>query len=129
MIVVVVIGILAAIALPNFIAMKDRASEAGVKANMHTLQLHAEDYGVRTGGVFSAVIDGTHIADNLPNRYANPYSGAQGEGGAWENRDSYVGPPSTVPGIVSYADSATTSYNVKGYAKNAPLSLVLTTYQ
>ena len=34
MIVVVIIGILAAIALPNFVAMEHRAREASVKANM-----------------------------------------------------------------------------------------------
>src|SRR2546430_8393389 len=37
MIVVVIIGILAAIAIPNFIAMQNRAKEGGTKANMHTL--------------------------------------------------------------------------------------------
>ena len=41
MIVVVVIGILAAIAIPNFIAMQNRAREGGTKANMHTFQLAA----------------------------------------------------------------------------------------
>jgi prepilin-type N-terminal cleavage/methylation domain-containing protein len=41
MIVVVIIGILAAIAIPNFIAMQNRAKEGSVKANMHTFQLAA----------------------------------------------------------------------------------------
>ena len=36
MIVVVIIGILAAIAIPNFIAMQNRAKEGSTKANMHT---------------------------------------------------------------------------------------------
>src|SRR5262245_16599561 len=39
MIVVVIIGILAAIAIPNFIAMQNRAKEGSTKANMHTFQL------------------------------------------------------------------------------------------
>ena len=51
MIVVVIIGILAAIAIPNFIAMQNRAKEGSTKANMHTLQLAAEDYGVTFDGV------------------------------------------------------------------------------
>src|SRR6185295_4226770 len=45
MIVVVIIGILAAIAIPNFIAMQKRAKEGSTKANMHTFQLASEDYG------------------------------------------------------------------------------------
>jgi len=39
MVVVVIIGILAAIALPNFLSMQDRAKESEVKANAHTLSL------------------------------------------------------------------------------------------
>ena len=44
MVVVVIIGILAAVAIPNFLSMRQRAREATVKANMHTLQLAAEDF-------------------------------------------------------------------------------------
>jgi len=129
MIVVLVIGVLAAIAVPNFIALKDRASEAAVKTNMHTLQLHAEDYGVQTGGVFSDVLDATHIAGNLPDQFSNPYNGLQGSGVAWENRDVFAAPASSITGITSYADSATMTYNVKGYAKGFALPLVLVSSQ
>src|SRR4030095_14621699 len=52
MIVVVIIGILAAIAIPNFIAMQNRAKEGSTKANMHTFQLAAEDQGVQNDGKY-----------------------------------------------------------------------------
>ena len=58
MIVVVIIGILAAIAIPNFIAMQVRAKEGSTKANMHTFQLAAEDYGVQQDGVYSTTAAG-----------------------------------------------------------------------
>src|SRR5258708_40185987 len=54
MIVVVIIGILAAIAIPNFIAMQNRAKEGSTKANMHTLQLAAEDYAVQNDGAYAS---------------------------------------------------------------------------
>lgn len=54
MVVVVIIGILAAIAIPNFISMQRRAKEASVKNNMHTMQLAAEDFATLSEGVYSA---------------------------------------------------------------------------
>ena len=54
MVVVVIIGILAAIAIPNFISMQRRAKEASVKNNMHTLQLAAEDFATLSEGVYAA---------------------------------------------------------------------------
>lgn len=47
MVVVVIIGILAAVAIPNFLAMQNRAKEASTKYNMHTLQMHVEDFKTR----------------------------------------------------------------------------------
>ena len=126
MIVVVIIGILAAIAIPNFIAMQNRAKEGSTKANMHTVQLAAEDYGVQNDGVYAATMSvGTTTADfQLPSSFKNPFSGT-----AWENRGSFGGPSATTSGITSYADSSTSQYNIKGYGKSAALSLVLTSGQ
>lgn len=47
MVVVVIIGILAAAAIPNFMAMQGRAKEASTKSNMHTLQMILEDFKTR----------------------------------------------------------------------------------
>jgi prepilin-type N-terminal cleavage/methylation domain-containing protein len=52
MIVVVIIGILAAIAIPNFISMQERAKEGSVKSNMHTAQLACEDFSTQTEGIY-----------------------------------------------------------------------------
>jgi len=44
LVVITIIGILAAIALPNYIRAKDKAKEAEVKANLHTIQIALERY-------------------------------------------------------------------------------------
>src|SRR5947199_536746 len=87
MIVVVIIGILAAIAIPNFIAMQNRAKEGSTKANMHTLQLAAEDYGVRNDGVYAddMTAGSASISSSLPASFKNPFDGSTGTG-AYENR-------------------------------------------
>ena len=59
MVVVVIIGILAAIAIPNFISMQKRAKEASVKNNMHTCQLAAEDLATITEGCYASDLSTT----------------------------------------------------------------------
>ncbi len=83
MIVVVIIGILAAIAIPNFLSMQSRAKEAGVKGNMHTIQLAFEDFNVLTDGVYPASAaattpGGDAVVDLLPGGVFpnNPFNGA-----------------------------------------------------
>ena len=71
MIVVVVIGILAAIAIPNYMSLTERAHEAGVKENMHTLQLTMEDFSVINNGDYptsaaSLTSDGHTLAQLCP---------------------------------------------------------------
>ena len=53
MIVVVILALLATISIPNFIKLQGRAKEAKVKGAGHTLQLAAEDFAVRNGGIYS----------------------------------------------------------------------------
>lgn len=53
MIVVVILSLLATISIPNFIKLQGRAKEAKVKGAGHTLQLTAEDFAVRNGGIYS----------------------------------------------------------------------------
>jgi prepilin-type N-terminal cleavage/methylation domain-containing protein len=130
MIVVMIIGVLAAIAIPNFVAMQNRAKEGSTKSNMHTFQLAAEDYGIQNDGAYAD--DGTNVAALTPSygaAFRNPFDQSTGSGGAWENRGSFVAAPTALPGITSYADSNTLIYNIKGYGKVATLSLVLSSGQ
>ena len=130
MIVVVIIGILAAIAIPNFIAMQNRAKEGSTKANMHTWQLSAEDYGVQNDGVYTADAEAAGAAGlggMLPSNYKNPFTGSQSVNNCWEDRAVSVSalPENAVSGIASYADSAMNLYNIIGLGKSTTVAMAL----
>ena len=126
MIVVVIIGILAAIAIPNFISMQDRAKEASVKANMHTLQLAFEDFAVQTDGVYptgaaDATPGGDTVQDLCPQ---NDYPDNPFVGGA--TLVTWAADPAA-QGVIGANPAAATNYIIKGFGKSAMLSLELTT--
>ena len=84
MIVVVIIGILAAIAIPNFMGMTNRAKVAQVKSAMHTVQVTAEDFATRNDGQYPNTAAATTaegaltLANLLPGGTMpdNPFTGA-----------------------------------------------------
>ena len=133
MIVVVIIGILAAIAIPNFIAMQDRAKEASVKGNMHTVQLAFEDFAVQSDGTYPA--DGAAVTpnnqtveelcpdtdnDGTGNWPVNPFDSPNLVAFAWN------GDPA-VSGDMGANPATATNYRIKGYGKTSMLTLELTT--
>ena len=121
MIVVVIIGILAAIAIPNFVAMQDRAREASVKANMHSFQLAIEDFAVKNTGTYPVAADAAAVQANLPSGTwpTNPFTGVANEApSSWAGAAAALGRYAT--------NSTTTGYSITGYGKSAALSLVLT---
>ena len=73
MIVVVILGLLASVAIPNFISMMGRAREASVKTNMHVMQTAAEDFAAVSGGRYpdngaDLADDGLRLMDHVPFR-------------------------------------------------------------
>ena len=82
MIVVVIIGILAAIATPNFIDMQNRAKESKVKLDAKIIQQAVEDYASDHGGqlpdyVFLIVPylpDGMLLENRFTGRHTEPAS-------------------------------------------------------
>jgi general secretion pathway protein G len=147
MVVVVIIGILAAIAIPNFIAMQDRAREGSVKNNMHVLQTAVEDFNVRGAYRYPAnfsqqivqanpgyvgaepnvsVTMGNYIPTNntygvnsiLPGNVKNPFT--PNNYAVHDGNDANVG-------LANYSLNNTTgSYQIRGIGRKGVLDLILT---
>ena len=64
MVVILVLGILAAIALPNYLIINGRAKEVFVKNNMHALQVAVEDFNTRGADAYPANLAITIIQVN-----------------------------------------------------------------
>jgi type IV pilus assembly protein PilA len=129
MIVVVIIGILAAIAIPNFISMQSRAKEASVKSNAHTVQLASEDFAVQNDGTYATdfsttLPNGDVLTDLLPGAGAglkNPFDNT-----ATAYTDAAGGP--TVDGEVDYDSTGLVGvgYTIKGQGKGGTIVITLT---
>jgi len=131
MIVVVIVGILAAIAIPNFISLERRAQESRVKANMHTLQLVMEDFSILNNGIYATsaaatTMDGRTLAQMCPGGVfpQNPFTQLPSVV-QWN-----ANPAAGLPGQMAFNPASTNLYYLKG---NGPLgdtlTLVLTTGQ
>ncbi len=130
MIVVVIIGILAAIAIPNFISMQSRAKEGSTKANMHVVQLAAEDYSIQNDGTYATAASSVlALLPTYGGGIKNPFDKSTGSTNAWVDQNTWTIPlatGSTKPGVIAYGDSAAAQYQVAGRGQNSDLPLVLT---
>ena len=120
MIVVIIIGILAAIAIPNFISIQARAKNAAVKNNCHNTALAAEDFAIQNQGFYSALVapfvsffpdpDG----DGVGNLLLNPYTQALSE--PVDGQAAAMGQTGYVPVVQG---GVNVGYWVTGYGENA----------
>lgn len=124
MIVVVIIGILAGISIPNLLTLQDRARESAVKSNMHTIQLALEDFAVQTLGFYpdgaaSTTPGGQTIQDLCPgNAYPeNPFTGL-------ETNVVWDGDPAAA-GEMGINPAQTDQYLIKGFGKDGIFVMVL----
>ena len=121
MIVVVIIGILAAIAVPNFVAMQDRAREGSLKSNMHTVQLAIEDFAIQNDGRYPLAADDASVRANLVvggSYPRNPFTGGA-------TTVDWGAAPATSGNIGMNPAATINGYSLRGFGKSALLQLVL----
>jgi general secretion pathway protein G len=115
MIVVLILGILAAVTIPNFISMVGRAREAATKKNMHLLQTATEDFAAVSSGRYpdnasDTSDDGQTLVQHVPGQVfpENPWTQAA----ATVQFDA--DPTAGNPGEMGFNPAAPDSYRIKG---------------
>jgi type IV pilus assembly protein PilA len=96
LIVIIIIGILAAIAIPMYLGQRDRAKESAVKGGIHNIELGIASYGVDHGDYYPASGDvhkdtlkdqaDVSYVDNWPQ---NPFTGEDMDEGVGEGDYTY----------------------------------------
>lgn len=128
MVVLVIIGLLASMVIPNMTRMANRAKEAGVKQNMHLLQTAVEDFSVLSTGRYPD--NGTDVADDghtvqqlCPGSVypENPYT-HMASTVVWD-----ADPNAGSPGQMGLNPATPTTYIIKGMGSTGALATQLTT--
>lgn len=106
-IIITIIGILVAIALPNYFASQDRAKISSVKANMHTFQTIVESYAIDFGGVYASSVASLRDAGSQAGReywkeFPNPFTGLKGQDKAYADVSLMPAPDPANAGLVLY---------------------------
>ncbi|MCD6277602.1 prepilin-type N-terminal cleavage/methylation domain-containing protein [candidate division WOR-3 bacterium] len=117
MVVIIIIGVLSAIGIANYIKMTEKARVASLMANMHTVQIEVELFGTDSL-VYPS--DAAQIISILPQNVYNPYNKSLP---ALQNRAD-----EDIPGVVEYyVYSSRSLYQITGFNKDTEaIDLTLT---
>ena len=107
LIVIIIIGILAAIAIPMFLGQRDKAKESAVKEGVHSIQVGVQSYAVDENDTYPATasMDSTTMGSYVDIWPKNPWS-------------------STSAPMAQSAAGAQGDYYYQGLASNTSFSLV-----
>lgn len=106
MVVIVIIGVLISIALPNYIYSEKRAKIASLKSNARTLQVAVEAYNIDNNFYPSSITD--IISSKAYKTFKNPFTNADdvadtsGLNGSWRTNDD--GAVNASSDLINYAD-------------------------
>ncbi len=115
MVVVVIIGILASIALFQYNKIIDKAKIVSLKANMHSLEISIELYATDNGGNYPSNSDTTGLGEYLFKNIKNPYDNSP----HWLTTSD----PAEIGEVLLWTDAAGSHYSIKGMGKGGYIDL------
>jgi len=105
LIVIIIIGILAAIAIPMFLGQRDKAKEAAVKEGVHSIQIGVQSYAVDYNDLYPTSVTQTTMASYVDIWPKDP----------WLNTAMTTG---TTKGTYAYSGGGSTLFSLIGYGKS-----------
>ena len=107
LIVIIIIGILAAIAIPMFLSQRSKAKDAAVKEGIHSIQIGIQSWAVDNNDTYpvSGKVDQTDLASYVDNWPKNPFQA------------NIPMSPGSTPGYYAYTVTSTT-FQLIGYTSN-----------
>jgi type II secretion system protein G len=110
LIVIIIIGILAAIAIPMFLSQRNKAKDASVKEGIHSIQVGIQSYAVDNSDAYPAAgqVSNTTLAGYVDNWPKNPFSATSGtymSEGAGQGQYNYTTPASNTFRLVGHMTS------------------------
>jgi prepilin-type N-terminal cleavage/methylation domain-containing protein len=124
-VVIMVIGVLSALTLPSFYRMRERAREAVVKSNAHTVQFAAEDFSAQNAGVYATdhttiLPSGETLSDLLTTAVSNPFDPVDATPVVWTGA-------ADAPGRVGYDGSLDPGvrYQIDGQGENGVVIVII----
>jgi prepilin-type N-terminal cleavage/methylation domain-containing protein len=109
LIVIIIIGILAAIAIPMFLGQRDKAKESAVKEGIHSIQVGVQSWAVDTNDTYPVAADVTAagMASYVDIWPKNPWLNTAMVQGTAKGTFSYTGGGSTVFQLIGFGAKAT----------------------
>ena len=74
LIVIIIIGILAAIAIPMFLNQRNKAKDASVKEGVHSIQIGIQSYAVDNGDTYLPAVSSSTLASYIDQWPNNPFT-------------------------------------------------------
>jgi type II secretion system protein G len=118
LIVIIIIGILAAIAIPMFLNQREKAKDSAVKEGVHALQVGVQSYAVDHDDAYPDAVDATAAAGTVSTEQVNP----------WPKNNYAAGAPmedDVSSGNYHYTTDATNStFTLVGYGKDTGTPII-----
>ena len=105
LIVIIIIGILAAIAIPMFLGQRDKAKESAVKEGVHSIQVGVQSFAVDNGDLYPTSVTSANMTSYVDNWPRNPWSNTAMTGNAAQGNYNY--------------STTTDKFSLVGYGKAA----------